>query len=113
MALICVGCCNLRATVTLACTQRLKYSFLIHEKFCSMAISSSPGLTSPVTFETSLEELEQLVAQLESGAMPLEQLLGGYQRGAELLKFCRDRLEAVEGQVKVLDQGALKTWTSE
>ena len=78
-----------------------------------MAKSSPPGLAAPVTFEASLEELEQLVAQLESGDMPLEQLLGGYQRGAELLKFCRDRLEAVEGQVKVLDQGALKTWTSE
>jgi exodeoxyribonuclease VII small subunit len=42
--------------------------------------------------------------------MPLEQLLNQYQRGAELLKFCRDRLEVVEGQVKLLDQGAFKTW---
>lgn len=78
-----------------------------------MASSPRPGLATPVNFETALAELEQLVAQLESGDMPLEQLLGGYQRGAELLKFCRDRLEAVEGQVKVLDQGALKTWTPE
>ena len=45
--------------------------------------------------------------------MPLEQLLDSYQRGAELLKFCRARLEAVEGQIKVLDQGELKTWTPE
>jgi exodeoxyribonuclease VII small subunit len=29
------------------------------------------------------------------------------------LSFCRERLEAVEGQIKVLDQGALKTWTAE
>jgi exodeoxyribonuclease VII small subunit len=78
-----------------------------------MASSSRPRLAAPANFEAALEELEQLVAQLESGDMPLEQLLGGYQRGAELLKFCRDRLEAVEGQVKVLDQGALKTWTPE
>jgi exodeoxyribonuclease VII small subunit len=45
--------------------------------------------------------------------MPLAQLLTQYQRGAELLKFCRDQLEAVEGQIKVLDQGGLKTWTPE
>ncbi len=45
--------------------------------------------------------------------MPLEQLLSGYQRGAELLKFCRDRLEAVESQIKVLDDGALKPWMQE
>jgi exodeoxyribonuclease VII small subunit len=45
--------------------------------------------------------------------MPLEQLLTQYQRGAELLKFCRDRLAAVEDQIKVLDQGALKAWSGE
>ncbi|MEY4139834.1 MAG: hypothetical protein RLZZ371_2016, partial [Pseudomonadota bacterium] len=49
----------------------------------------------------------------ESGDMPLEQLLTQYQRGAELLQFCRDRLAAVEDQIKVLDQGTLKTWTNE
>ena len=53
------------------------------------------------------------VGQLESGKMPLEQLLGGYQRGAELLKFCRDKLQAVEDQIKVLDDGVLKPWTQE
>jgi exodeoxyribonuclease VII small subunit len=60
-----------------------------------------------------LLELEQLVARIEAGDMPLEQLLSQYQRGAELLAFCRDRLEKVENQIKVLDQGVLKTWTPE
>lgn len=64
----------------------------------------------PATYEAAMTELEQLVAQLESGAMPLEQLLSGYQRGAELLQFCRDRLQAVEDQIKVLDEGTLKAW---
>ena len=64
----------------------------------------------PASYEAALEELEQLVNRIESGQMPLEQLLSGYQRGAELLKFCRDRLEAVESQIKVLDDGTLKVW---
>jgi len=55
--------------------------------------------------------LEQLVALLESGDMPLDQLLGGYQRGAALLQFCRGKLQAVEEQVKVLDNGVLKAWS--
>jgi exodeoxyribonuclease VII small subunit len=67
----------------------------------------------PATYEAALEELEQLVALIESGQLPLEQLLTGYQRGAELLAFCRDRLQAVEDQIKVLDEGALKPWTQE
>ncbi|MDB5848012.1 MAG: exodeoxyribonuclease small subunit [Rhodoferax sp.] len=67
----------------------------------------------PASFEAAQEELEQLVSRLESGQMPLEQLLTGYQRGAELLKFCRGKLEAVEDQIKVLDQGTLKSWGQE
>ena len=75
---------------------------------------STPSAPSmPASYEAALAELEQLVSRLESGDMPLEQLLSGYQRGAELLKFCRDKLEAVEAQIKVLDEGVLKTWTPE
>jgi exodeoxyribonuclease VII small subunit len=69
----------------------------------------------PVIYEAALEELEKLVGQLESGDMPLDQLLSGYQRGAELLKFCRDRLQSVEDQIRVLDSGTgmLKPWATE
>ena len=64
----------------------------------------------PASYEAALEELEQLVARIESGQMPLDQLLQGYQRGAELLQFCRDKLQAVEQQIQVLDEGGLKPW---
>jgi exodeoxyribonuclease VII small subunit len=72
----------------------------------------TPAAT-PANYEAALEELEQLVSRLESGDMPLEQLLSGYQRGAELLQYCRDKLKAVENQVNVLDAGTLKTWIPE
>jgi len=65
----------------------------------------------PASYEAALEELEQLVQMIESGQLPLEQLLTGYKRGAELLAFCRGKLEAVEHQIKVLDEGSLKPWT--
>ena len=65
----------------------------------------------PASYEAALEELEQLLQVIESGQLPLEQLLSGYQRGAELLAYCRGKLEAVENQIKVLDEGALKPWT--
>lgn len=64
----------------------------------------------PTTYEAAMQELERLVARLESGEMPLEQLLSGYQRGAQLLQFCRDKLQSVEDQIKVLDNGMLKAW---
>ena len=60
-----------------------------------------------------MEELDQLVGLIESGQLPLEQLLTGYERGAKLLHFCREKLQAVENQIKVLDEGTLKPWTQE
>jgi exodeoxyribonuclease VII small subunit len=67
----------------------------------------------PATYEAAVAELEQLVSRIESGQLPLEELLAGYERGAQLLQFCRDKLQAVENQIKVLDEGVLKPWTQE
>jgi exodeoxyribonuclease VII small subunit len=63
------------------------------------------------SYEGALAELERLVSQMEGGQMPLDQLLHGYRRGAELLAYCRARLPAVESQVKVLEDGQLRDWT--
>ena len=71
----------------------------------------SAASDAPASYEGALAELEALVGKLESGDLPLAQLLTGYQRGAALLAFCRDQLQAVENQIKVLDEGTLKTWT--
>jgi len=90
-----------------------KIKLCIYPMTRPMASAPQPVSTDPASYETALAELEDLLVRLESGNMPLEQLLSGYQRGAELLKFCRGRLEAVENQIKVLDQGVLKTWTAE
>ncbi len=65
------------------------------------------------SYEAALEELEQLVAQLDTGQLPLDQLLSRYQRGAALLVFCRAKLDAVENQIQVLEGGELKTWTAD
>ena len=68
----------------------------------------SPAL--PANYEAALTELEALISGLESGQLPLEQLLSGYQRGAQLLTFCKGKLEAVEIQIKVLEGTDLKPW---
>ena len=67
----------------------------------------------PITYEDALGELDRLVIAMEGGKLPLDQLLESYKRGSELLGFCRVRLEAVEQQVKVLEDGQLKPWTAE
>lgn len=80
----------------------------------SPASSANPAAAAlPASYEAALQELEELVDSLESGQLPLDQLLTGYQRGAQLLKFCRDKLEAVETQIKVLEGTELKPWVQE
>jgi len=75
------------------------------------AISTpTPAAAPTLHYEDAMTELEALVGRMENGGLPLDQLLAGYQRGAELLQVCRDRLQAVEEQIKVLDQGTIKPW---
>ena len=74
--------------------------------------TSVSATASAPTYEEALAELERLVQQMEGGQMPLDQLLGSYKRGAELLELCRSRLAAVEEQVKVLEGGQLKMWSA-
>ena len=76
-------------------------------------MSDQAASATPPDYESALAELEQLIARIESGQLPLEQLLAGYERGAELLNYCRGKLEAVENQIKVLDEGRLRPWTQE
>jgi exodeoxyribonuclease VII small subunit len=76
------------------------------------ASSSTAAQAEPATYEEALGELERLVAAMEGGQMPLDRLLESYKRGADLLSFCRNRLEAVEEQVKVLEDGQLKPWST-
>lgn len=73
---------------------------------------AAPHAPLPASYELAVQELEQLVSRLEAGQLPLDELLGAYRRGAALLAFCRERLQAVEDQVKLLDDGSLKPWTA-
>lgn len=65
---------------------------------------------APANYEAAVSELETLVSQLEAGQLPLDQLLGQYKRGAQLLQYCRAQLDAVENQVKVLEGDQAKAW---
>jgi exodeoxyribonuclease VII small subunit len=74
------------------------------------AAPAEPTPAEPKSYEEALAELERLVHDMEDGQLPLDRLLDSYKRGAELLGLCRSRLQAVEEQVKVLEDGQLKPW---
>jgi exodeoxyribonuclease VII small subunit len=54
------------------------------------------------TFESSLDELEKVVRELEGGDLPLERSLELFERGTALSDSCRKELEAAETRVEML-----------
>ena len=71
---------------------------------------------SKSTFETDLKRLEELVAQLEQGELPLEEAIKVFQEGMTLTKRCAERLSSVEKEIKKLvaenDKFKLETFES-
>jgi exodeoxyribonuclease VII small subunit len=65
------------------------------------------------TFEAALAELEEIVARMEGGQLPLKESLAAYKRGAELLTQCQAQLADAQQQVEVLEQGVLKSFAPE
>lgn len=72
--------------------------------------ASEPAAAS---FESAMAELDQLVAKMESGELPLEASVAAYKRGSELVQYCAAQLERVEKQVKVLEGDMLKPFATE
>jgi len=66
----------------------------------------------PASFEAALAELEEIVAKMEDGALPLAESLASYKRGALLLQFCQTALKDAEQQVQVFEKGVLKAFES-
>ena len=54
------------------------------------------------SFEASLEALEQIVQQLESGDLPLEKSLELFEQGIRLSRECQERLSQAERRIEVL-----------
>ena len=53
-------------------------------------------------FESALEELEQVVEQLESGELSLEDSLSAFEKGIGLVRFCNQKLNEVEKKIEML-----------
>jgi exodeoxyribonuclease VII small subunit len=53
-------------------------------------------------FEECLQRLEQIVAELEKGDIPLDKALALFEEGVKLSNACRQELESAEGRVEIL-----------
>ena len=56
----------------------------------------------PKTFESSLEQLELIVRELEQGELPLERSLELFEQGVKLSRECQERLSQAERRIEIL-----------
>lgn len=55
-----------------------------------------------ISFESALEKLEAIVESMESGEVPLADLLAKFEEGNRLLKVCEARLKDAELKIEQL-----------
>lgn len=70
----------------------------------SLAIMSQQvKKTAPATnFEQAMKRLEEIVEQMESGELPLEDLIVRYEEGMKLVKVCQERLASAEHRIEII-----------
>jgi exodeoxyribonuclease VII small subunit len=55
-----------------------------------------------LNFETAMDRLEKIVEQMESGQLPLEELIVRYEEGMNLVKVCQERLASAEQKIEII-----------
>jgi exodeoxyribonuclease VII small subunit len=63
-------------------------------------------MTTEITFESSLRELERIIEELEAGDLPLERSLALLEQGVKLSRECQKRLDEAERKVEILLKGS-------
>ena len=58
-----------------------------------------------MSFEQALRALEQVVQQLESGEVPLDESIALYERGEQLRLHCQARLDAAQARIEKIVAG--------
>jgi len=59
---------------------------------------------SKQSFEEALKELETLLTRLESGDVPLDEMLDLYEKGITLSKYCRKTLEDAREKLQIITE---------
>jgi len=63
---------------------------------------SSKTKPAELNFEKAMDRLEAIVEQMESGKLPLEDLIVRYEEGMNLVKVCQERLTSAEQKIEII-----------
>jgi exodeoxyribonuclease VII small subunit len=70
-------------------------------------MSSKPkSREADLNFEGAMDRLEKIVEQMESGKLPLEDLIVRYEEGMKLVKTCQERLANAEQKIEIITRNS-------
>ena len=64
--------------------------------------SKSKPREAELNFEGAMDRLEKIVEQMESGKLPLEDLIVRYEEGMNLVRICQERLANAEQKIEII-----------
>ena len=64
-------------------------------------------------FDQALQQLEKIVADMESAELPLDDVVSKFEEGTRLVRFCAQKLEEAEKKIEVLARKRDGTVTTE
>ena len=71
------------------------------------AVSRKPKQReTELNFESAMDRLEKIVEQMESGKLPLEDLIVRYEEGMKLVKICQERLANAEQKIEIITRNS-------
>ena len=75
---------------------------------CPLAVMSNQAKkpAPEANFEQAMKRLEEIVEQMESGELSLEDLIVRYEEGMKLVKVCQERLASAEQRIEIITRNS-------
>jgi len=58
-----------------------------------------------IDFEKALSKLEEIAINLEEGSLSLDESIRQFEKGMQLAKYCREKLDEAERKIDILQKG--------
>ena len=59
-----------------------------------------------LSFESAMDRLDAIVEKMESGKLPLKELIVRYEEGMKLVKICQEQLASAEQKIEIISRNS-------
>ena len=71
-----------------------------------MPEKTAPADAAPPGLENAIVQIDSILAEMEGGKLPLNQLISRYEEGVKLVKLCQEQLHKAEQRIQIVTKEA-------